>query len=324
MPAYGSQIIPQVPEVGNPRIPQADHTVAEMIARTGTAGLAAFTNMAAQAQRAELEREQMAQHGALKAEELAFRREDSARDYGLARERLTQQQTLAEAARTFQTNRDAAIMQQATEFTNYLANSPHQPGTPEFYKDGLKAVAKWPLAGKNPMAAQAWKEAADIHDNSAMSIESARAAAQAAGIDLDDANVSLSMGPKGPSVSYKTARDTSSSPSTPQGVAVRELAKIGITPDEFAKREMSKDARVNEAGKGSNDGDNMKFYTGGTEHRIPVKDFQRYNSLFPVKSQTPTHAEYSGPSSQAILRTTADGRKAYYDPDTKKFIKWAE
>jgi len=206
MPAYGAQIIPNVPQVGDPKVPVADHSVMDMIARTGTAGLAAFTNMAAMAQRGELEREQLAQRGALAHEELAYRREDSARDYSLAREQMTHQRSLADAARTFTSNRDTAIMGQATEFTNALADLPYQPGTPEFYKGALKLVAKYPLAGKNQMAAQAWKEAADIHDNSAMSVESARAAAEAAGINLDEADVSYTMTPKGPRLTIKEGR----------------------------------------------------------------------------------------------------------------------
>jgi hypothetical protein len=71
-----------------PVVPVADTTVAHLVGSIGNAGLAAFTQRAIAAQRAQLETEQMVQNAALQTDAHAIQRENLQKDYDLRLKRV--------------------------------------------------------------------------------------------------------------------------------------------------------------------------------------------------------------------------------------------
>lgn len=102
--------------------------------------------------------------------------------------------------------------------------------------------------------------------------------------------------------------------------AVNDLAGVGLTSEEFASRDTAKVARGNynkDTGefKGSDKGGTIRVEIDGSPYFMSVAAYDRLNKVIPAGGQTQV---------KEVIRDTQDGRKAIFDAETKKFLRYAE
>lgn len=96
-----------------------------------------------------------------------------------------------------------------------------------------------------------------------------------------------------------------------------ELSKnLGITPEQFASRDISKDRATdeNKVGKEPEKATHIAFDIDGRTVAVAKDKFNALNTAFPAQQAEATE----------VQRDTADGKKAIFDVKTKKFLRYAE
>jgi hypothetical protein len=205
------------------------------------------------------------------------------------------QMKLRVAEDNFKVQRETQKAEQITGFYSAMSGLKTSVGTPEHVQEMLPIAAQFPLAMSDPSVRKTLAEHAAVHDSAA---DLRQKAADQLGMTLDEFNKSgfqvksvTSGGTKG------QERITFTKPSSEvEKVAMSDLAKLGITPEEFQQHSNPRATTYEKAGntkdieaKRNADGQMIAFDVAGRETPILVGRtmYERLAKVFPKIEATP-------------------------------------
>jgi hypothetical protein len=205
------------------------------------------------------------------------------------------QMKLRVAEDNFKVQRETQKAEQITGFYSAMSGLKTSIGTPEHVQEMLPIAAQFPLAMSDPSVRKTLAEHAAVHDSAA---DLRQKAADQLGMTLEEFNKSgfqvksvTSGGTKG------QERITFTKPSSEvEKVATSDLAKLGITPEEFQQHSNPRATTSEKAGnakdieaKRSADGQMIAFDVAGRETPILVGRtmYERLAKVFPKIEATP-------------------------------------